>query len=66
LDIAAAVRAVLNEELLPLERDTNMKTTEIHAEVRTFAQQFGTVMMWVGKYVAPAIAAWFGGKAMAQ
>lgn len=58
LDIAAAVRQVLNEELLPLARDTNAKTTEIHAEVRTFAQQFGSVMAFVGKYIAPAIGTW--------
>jgi len=57
IDFAAAVRQVLNEELLPLERDTNTKTTAIHAQVRSFTQQFGSVMMWLSKYVAPAVGA---------
>jgi hypothetical protein len=58
LDLAAAVRAVLNEELLPLERDTNTKTTEVRAEVKSFGQQFASVMAFVGKYIAPAVTAW--------
>lgn len=64
LDVAAAVRAVLNEELLPLERDTNAKATEIRAEVHTFAQQFGAVMTFVGKYIAPPIVAWIAARQM--
>lgn len=66
IDLDAAIRRVLAEELLPLERDTNAKTTEIHAEVKTIAQQFGAVMAFAGKYIAPAVAAWFGGKAIAK
>ena len=38
--------------------DTNTKVTEIHGEVRTFAQQFGSVMAFVGKYIAPALGGW--------
>jgi hypothetical protein len=44
--------------LVELEADTNAKVTRIDAQVRTFADQFGSVMMWIGKYVAPAIGAW--------
>lgn len=51
----------INQQLaliLSLEQDTHTMVTEVHAEVRTFAQQFGTVMAFVGKYVAPAIGTW--------
>lgn len=60
-DLLEQVRA-----LVALETDTNQKVTEIHAEVRTIAQQFGSVMAFAGKYIAPALAAWYGGKAMTK
>lgn len=45
----------LLKQQLAIEQDTNAKVTEIHAQVRTFWQQFGTVMTWVGKYGGPFI-----------
>jgi hypothetical protein len=59
------IKALVEQELV-LQQDTNAKTTRIDGEVRTFSEQFGTVMKWVGMYVAPAVAAWFTGKAVAK
>jgi hypothetical protein len=65
-DVLLTQIKTLVEQELALQQDTNAKTTRIDAEVKTFSQQFGTVMEFVGKYVAPAIAAWFAGKAVAK
>jgi hypothetical protein len=53
-------------EILKTEQDTNAKVTHVDAEVKTFAQQFGDVMAFVGKYIAPALAAWFTAKGMSK
>jgi hypothetical protein len=58
--------AETQQQQIVLEQDTNAKTTRIDGEVKTFTQQFGAVLAFVGKYVAPAVAAWFTAKGMAK
>lgn len=47
IDFDAAIRRVLNEELLPLERDTHKQMTDLS---RSWGETVGRVLAFVGKY----------------
>jgi hypothetical protein len=63
--LLAQIKFLLEQELA-LQRDTNGKVTDIHAEVKTFAQQFASVMEFAAKYLAAPIAAWITAHQMAK